>query len=185
MQLQGVSALNSRHTPASTTRRVVGSSQPLQQRGLARRVQPAARQLRARAEVEQAAAAAAARTSSADLSDGEERVPPGCARYTVELPKPLGLVLEEGNGGRGVYVVEIPAEGNAARLAPEINVGDELIATTGMTYTTEQDYGEIRVRGGETYVRVNVRNNDFKTVMAAIGSIKPPRPVTLEFQSCK
>ncbi len=35
----------------------------------------------------------------------QDRVPPGCSRYTVSLPKPLGLVLEEGKGGRGVYVV--------------------------------------------------------------------------------
>ncbi|PSC69815.1 PDZ domain [Micractinium conductrix] len=136
-----------------------------------------AARLTARAEVEQAAA-----TASGDQSDGE--VPPGCARYTVELPKPLGLVLEEGPGGRGVYVAEIAAEGNAARLAPQIGVGDELIATSGMVYTSEQEYGEITVRGGEQVVRLNVRNNDFKTVMAAIGSIKPPRTVVLDFQSC-
>jgi hypothetical protein len=29
-------------------------------------------------------------------------------------------------------------EGNAALLAPEISVGDELIATSGLTYTTQQ-----------------------------------------------
>ncbi len=44
---------------------------------------------------------------------------------------------------------EIAAEGNAARLAPEISVGDELIATSGMVYTTEQEYQGNRVRGGE------------------------------------
>lgn len=35
----------------------------------------------------------------------QDRVPPGCSRYSVSLAKPLGLVLEEGKGGRGVYVV--------------------------------------------------------------------------------
>ncbi len=56
--------------------------------------------LRARAEVQQSAAPAAT-----EASDSEEPVPPGCSRYTVELPKPLGLVLEEGPRGSGVFVV--------------------------------------------------------------------------------
>ncbi|KAI7840613.1 hypothetical protein COHA_005635 [Chlorella ohadii] len=135
----------------------------------------------AAAETQQQGAAAAALASS----DSEDRVPPGCSRYTVSLPKPLGLVLEEGKGGRGVYVAEIVAKGNAAEMAPEISVGDELIATNGLTFTTEQVYNDNIVRGGETYVRLNVRNNDFKTVMAAIGSIKPPMKVVLEFQRCE
>ena len=119
---------------------------------------------------EAAAAATSAAAAAGEQSDGEERVPPGCARYTVKVPKPLGMVLEEGPGGRGVYVVsggsgrhcawlaparrlpidphhtrnlaisqaEVFPEGNAARLGPEISVGDELIATSGLTYTTQQ-----------------------------------------------
>jgi hypothetical protein len=34
-------------------------------------------------------------------------------------------------------------------------------------------------------VRLNVRNNSFSTVMAAIGSVKPPAKVVLEFQRCQ
>ena len=34
-------------------------------------------------------------------------------------------------------------------------------------------------------VRVNVRANDFKTLMAAIGSHPAQLPVTLEFQRCE
>ncbi|KAL4443216.1 hypothetical protein ABPG75_010971 [Micractinium tetrahymenae] len=182
MQL-AAAPLSTHHTSAGVQRRLAcRAAQPQQQLRSGRRAR-IDRQLVARAEVEQAAAAAA--TASGEFSDSEDRVPPGCARYTVELPKPLGLVLEEGQGGRGVYVAEILAEGNAARLAPEIGVGDELIATNGMVYTTEQEYQGNKVRGGEQYVRLNVRNNDFKTVMAAIGTIKPPRPVVLEFQRCQ
>ncbi|KAL4419627.1 hypothetical protein ABPG77_008568 [Micractinium sp. CCAP 211/92] len=181
--MQHTASFSTLNTSAGVQRRLVSrSASPAQQLRCGRQAR-IERRLVARAEVEQAAAAAA--TSSGEFSDSEDRVPPGCARYTVELPKPLGLVLEEGQGGRGVYVAEIAAEGNAARLAPEISVGDELIATSGMVYTTEQEYQGNRVRGGETYVRLNVRNNDFKTVMAAIGSIKPPRLVVLEFQRCQ
>lgn len=41
------------------------------------------------------------------------------------------------------------------------------------------------VAAGEKYVRLNVRNNSFSTVMAAIGSVKPPAKVVLEFQRCQ
>ena len=44
---------------------------------------------------------------------------------------------------------EIVPKGNAAELAPEISVGDELIATNGLTFTTEQVYNDNIVRGGE------------------------------------
>ena len=144
------------------------------------RISAAAARWRARAEVQQqeAAAAGAAAAAAGEQSDSEERVPPGCARYTVKIPKPLGMVLEEGPGGRGVFVMsggsgsgcgstaglrlaprrlqlssaplsppthppatlqaEVFPEGNAALLAPEISVKDELIATSGLTYTTQQ-----------------------------------------------
>lgn len=48
-------------------------------------------------------------TEATQSSDSDDRVPPGCSRYTVSLSKPLGLVLEEGKGGRGVYVVSAGA----------------------------------------------------------------------------
>lgn len=41
-------------------------------------------------------------------------------------------------------------KGNAAEFAPEITVGDELIATNGLTFTTEQVYNDNIVRGGAT-----------------------------------
>ena len=219
--MQTVSLSHSRlNTHFTTTARRVTSPCIAPARPQQRRGGRAAQQLlRARAEVQQAPAAAPAAQQSVD-SDGEERVPPGCARYTVELPKPLGLVLEEGKSGRGVYVVsrrqaarwvppppppppppplrcrpacrpaldpaagqqplhctpslarapwaqpqhrcpgppwsphpatpqaEVVPDSNAARLAPQIGVGDELVATTGMTYTTAQEYQGNTVRGG-------------------------------------
>jgi hypothetical protein len=65
-------------------------------------------------------AAQGAADQAGSSSDSEDRPPPGCARYTVELPKPLGLVLEEGPGGRGVFVVS----GNTTQLSasPEESV---------------------------------------------------------------
>lgn len=104
-------------------------------------------------------------------------------RYSVTLSKPLGLVLEEKNSG-GIFVAEIPAGGNAARL-PEISVGDELVATSGYTRTTEQMYGETIVRGGEKLVRLYCRGERFETIMASIGSHPAHVPVTLEFQKCE
>jgi hypothetical protein len=55
--------------------------------------------------VQQAAAPEQQQAEALSSSDSEDRIPPGCARFSVELPKPLGLVLEEGSGGRGVFVV--------------------------------------------------------------------------------
>lgn len=43
---------------------------------------------------------------------------------------------------------EIAPGGNAAAFAPEISVGDELVATNGLTFTTEQVYNDNVVRGG-------------------------------------
>eukprot|EP00884_Botryococcus_braunii_P002921 jgi/Botrbrau1/1262/Bobra.0163s0055.1 len=120
-------------------------------------------------------------TSSA--GDNEEDQPPkGCARYNVTLSKPLGLILEETRNG-GIVVAEISEGGNAAREG-QIQVGDELIATSGITYTTEQTYGETNVKGGEQVIRLLCRGEDFKTVMAAISSHPAHIKVRLEFQRC-
>jgi hypothetical protein len=43
---------------------------------------------------------------------------------------------------------EIPAGGNAAKSG-EVSVGDQLIATSGFTYTTQQKYQDNWVKGGE------------------------------------
>jgi pyrroloquinoline quinone (PQQ) biosynthesis protein C len=33
--------------------------------------------------------------------------------------------------------------------------GDQLIATSGVTYSTEEEYGEVKVKKGQKVVRVN------------------------------
>lgn len=67
-----------------------------------------------------------------------QRPPPGCARYSIEVARPIGLVLEEQDGG-AIVVAEIVQDGNAAKTGL-VGVGDQLIATSGVTYTTEQRY---------------------------------------------
>ena len=43
------------------------------------------------------------------------QVPPGCARYTLRLRKPLGMVLEEERGTGRITVAELVPGGAAAR----------------------------------------------------------------------
>ena len=109
--------------------------------------------------------------------------PPGCGRYEVTLKKPLGLVLEENVKGEGIYCVEVVPNG-AADLDGQVRQGDQLIATSGYIYTTEQKYQDNIVRGGERLVRLATRGERFDTVMAAIRSHPGHVPVTLEFQRC-
>lgn len=90
-------------------------------------------------------------------------VPIGCARYTVVLKRPLGVVLEEkgglirvvrwfsaperGNGFHSPQVVDLRAPaaaccvaqaevvpGSSAAQEGQVRVGDQLIATSGVTY---------------------------------------------------
>jgi len=100
-------------------------------------------------------------------------------RYTVTLKRPLGLVLEEITPGR-IVVSEIIPGGNADKSG-QVRVGDELVATSALVYTTRQQYGEVAVRGGEEIVRLAVRGESFKTVMAAISTNHAHRPPVLEF----
>ena len=83
------------------------------------------------------------------------QVPEGCARYTVELSRPLGLVLEE--KGSQIFVGEVQGGGLAARQGT-IQPGDILISTSGITYSKEADYGGATVRMGEARVILNVAN---------------------------
>lgn len=117
-------------------------------------------------------------------ADGkEDEIPPNCARYTVNIPKPLGLVMEETASGL-IRVAEILSGGNAERTGL-IQLGDVLIATSGNVKTTERYYGEVRVQGGEKRVRILCKGETFDTVMAAIGSHLASDLVSLEFQRCE
>ena len=112
----------------------------------------------------------------------EDKPPPGCSRYEVRIKKPLGLVLEEDKTGK-IFVAEILEDSNAARTGL-INVGDQLLATSAMVFNSTQDYGGVSVKKGEETIRFATRGEDFKTVMAAIGTVPSQRLVTLEFQKC-
>lgn len=80
------------------------------------------------------------------------QVPEGCSRYTVELSRPLGLVLEE--KGSEIIVGEVQAGGLAAGDGT-VQEGDVLISTSGFTYSKESEYGGTTVRMGEARVTLN------------------------------
>jgi len=105
-----------------------------------------------------------------------------CARYQVVLKKPLGLVLET-DKHNNIFVAEIKRGGNAEREG-SIGVGDVLVSTSAYVTTTEQQYGETWVQGGEKFIKLATRGETFDTVMAAIGSHKAHHTVVLEFQRC-
>ncbi|XP_057833848.2 uncharacterized protein LOC131044522 isoform X2 [Cryptomeria japonica] len=94
--------------------------------------------------------------------------PPGCSRFKVELSRPLGLVLEEDKAGK-IFVAEIVKDGNADKSGL-VDIGDQLIATSAITYGNVEDYQGVKVRKGMQTVRLNVRGERFETVMAAIGT---------------
>ena len=124
-------------------------------------------------------------SSSPSLAEQSvDEIPKGCSRYSVALGKPLGLVLEEQKSTGSIVVAEIVPGGNAEKSGV-ISVGDQLIATSGYTRTTEQTYGEITVRGGEQIIRLPVRGESFDTVLAAISSHPGNFQVKLDFQQCE
>ncbi|KAG2439932.1 hypothetical protein HXX76_004051 [Chlamydomonas incerta] len=122
-------------------------------------------------------------TNGAPVTASQDQVPIGCARYSVSLKKPLGVVLEQDVKSGNIFVVELKAGGSAA-LDGRIKVGDQLLATSGVIYTSESDYGGAMVKGGQQLVRLRVQGETFKTVSAAIGSHPGHIPVTMEFQRC-
>eukprot|EP01023_Acetabularia_acetabulum_P014093 TRINITY_DN1692_c0_g1_i1.p1 TRINITY_DN1692_c0_g1~~TRINITY_DN1692_c0_g1_i1.p1 ORF type:complete len:151 (+),score=17.60 TRINITY_DN1692_c0_g1_i1:84-536(+) len=117
------------------------------------------------------------------ISTDENKIPPGCSRYQIQLRKPLGLVLEETKEGK-ILVAEVVPKGSAEQIG-EVTVGDELIATSGVTYSGSSDYAGTQVRTGQQIVRLYVSGEKFETVMAAIGSHPGHIPVELEFQRCQ
>eukprot|EP00775_Hariotina_reticulata_P007173 gene7173-7387_t len=80
-------------------------------------------------------------------------------------------------------MAELNAEGNAAKTGL-VSVGDQLIATSGVTYSSEEDYNGAKVKKGQKVVRMNVLGQAFKTVSAAIGSHPGHMEVKLDFQRC-
>ena len=79
--------------------------------------------------------------------------------YEVRLDKPLGVVFEEIEAGRGLYVQDIVEGGNAAREGT-IQKGDILVAITA-----------IKVVGAKYERRlIPARKFDFETMVGAIES---------------
>ena len=82
--------------------------------------------------------------------------------YEVSLTRPLGIVFEEIEAGRGVYVQDL-VEGGLAERQGKIQVGDVLVACTAT-----------KVVGAKWERRlIPARNFDFDTTVGAIGSNEP------------
>lgn len=82
--------------------------------------------------------------------------------YEVSMTKPLGIVFEEIEIGKGVYVQEL-VEGGAAERQGNIKPGDILIGVTA-----------IKIVGAKWERRLlPARPFDFDTVVGAIGSNEP------------
>lgn len=72
------------------------------------------------------------------------------------------MVLEEKKEG-GIVVAELVPGGNAEKSG-QVQVGDELIATSAVVYNDEEFYGGVKVRKGMQVVRLAVRGEKFDTV---------------------
>ena len=82
--------------------------------------------------------------------------------YEVALTKPLGIVFEEIDAGRGLYVQDLVPDGNAARSG-KIQPGDVLVGMTAVKIV------------GAKYERrmIPARNFDFDTMVGAVSSNEP------------
>ncbi|EEC45641.1 predicted protein [Phaeodactylum tricornutum CCAP 1055/1] len=79
--------------------------------------------------------------------------------YEVKLQKPLGIVFEEIDAGKGIYVQELVEGGNAAKEG-SIQPGDVLVGITA-----------IKIVGAKYERRlIPARRFDFDTMVGAIGS---------------
>lgn len=122
--------------------------------------------------------------ASDDTVKADDLPPAGCERVRLQLTKPLGLVLEASKKTGSVFIVEVLPEGNAAKDG-RVEVGDELISTSAVVYTTERDYGGVAVKGGQRMVRLVCKTEKFDTVLAAISTHPAHIAVTLDIQKCR
>jgi len=119
---------------------------------------------------------------AASGSESSDPVPPGCARYAVELKKPLGMFLAQDKNGN-IFVEELVKDG-AAEKSGLIGVGDRLIAVSAIVFNSTMDYGGVSVKKGEEQIRFATRGESFDVVMAAISTWPGARKMKLEFQRC-
>jgi len=88
-------------------------------------------------------------------------MPPGV--YEVGLTKPLGIVFEEMDDGKGLYVLDLVEGGIAERMGKTIQKGDLLVGITA-----------VKIVGAKWERRlIPARNFDFDTMVGAIGSNDP------------
>lgn len=82
--------------------------------------------------------------AAAATSEGNDKdnIPPNCTRVSVEVKKPLGLILEE-DGLGGIRVAEVIEEGNCAKTKL-IQAGDKILAISAEIKTRTQDYGGVQ-----------------------------------------
>lgn len=87
-------------------------------------------------------------------------LPKGC--YEVDLMKPLGIIFEEIEIGKGLYVQDL-VEGGNAELSGQVKIGDRLVAITA-----------VKVVGAKFERRmIPCRGFDFDTMVGAIESNDP------------
>jgi hypothetical protein len=79
--------------------------------------------------------------------------------YEVQLNKPLGIIFEEIEVGKGLFVQDLVEGGNAAQSG-KIQVGDKMVGITA-----------VKVVGAKFERRmIPARNFDFDTMVGAVGS---------------
>jgi C-terminal processing protease CtpA/Prc len=116
-------------------------------------------------------------------AEGEDaNIPANCSRVSVEVRKPLGLILEE-DGLGGIVVVEVVPEGNCAKTKL-IQAGDKILAISAQIKTRVQDYGGVSVGSGEEMIRLQVQGEKFDTIMAAIGSYPSQKRMKIDVLKC-
>lgn len=113
----------------------------------------------------------------------QDAIPANCTRVSVEVKKPLGLILEE-DGLGGIVVVEVVSEGNSAKTKL-IRAGDKILAISAQIKTRAQDYGGVSVGSGEETIRLQVQGEKFDTIMAAISSYPSQKTMKIDVLKCQ
>ncbi|CAL6350751.1 unnamed protein product [Bathycoccus prasinos] len=113
----------------------------------------------------------------------QDAIPANCTRVSVEVKKPLGLILEE-DGLGGIVVVEVVFEGNSAKTKL-IRKGDKILAISAQIKTRTQDYGGVSVGSGEEMIRLQVQGEKFDTIMAAISSYPSQKTMKIDVLKCQ
>jgi len=107
-----------------------------------------------------------------DLFDMWTRINTEPDLFEVSLARPLGIVFEElgtAAAPRGVQVVEIQPDSNAARLGA-VAVGDVLVGVSAVRYVGGEYLGKARPERD----MFPAEAMDFDTVVDAISSNEPP-----------